>query len=250
MISTLKINTIFLLLLLITHPTIQVYKAFLASEKTELEEETENKPSQAYDYYTLSLLWAPSICDDIMYCQQVLRSSDINQWIIKGIYPISKYGGGPTNCSKTKFNLNKIKKETRSQLKQYWVPLKKIEKYKNYKVSWNKYGTCFDFSRYNTKRTEQEFFFSKALRLRSDLNPIYYGLSQNTEPNRIKVLLQIFEDTLNTRPFLVCKLDKKLNQNLVEIRLSLDLNFKPVDNVGKEVLDKCDPNKIVYIPKA
>lgn len=129
--------------------------------------------SSDWSYFTLSMSWPPTFCltrtdEDCVIPENVMN------WSIHGLWPSSKPGYGPQDCSKTAVFDSSDVKGMEDSLNKYWPNLLVDEQhYSFWRHEWCTHGTCAS----NITSVNDEYkYFNKTLELFKELNP-YSALS-------------------------------------------------------------------------
>lgn len=198
-----------------------------------------------YDYLTLTLQWAPSICS----AKSCRKPSKTGQWTVHGLWPSYARQQPPTNCCHQEPKLNPSKLPT-SDLAKIWpnVLSGNDESFWNYE--WSKHGTCAKAAA--PKLATQSSYFQNIVQLVKSHPIDQYLAKGGVKPGsgtyeKIKIHRAI-EGAIGKRVYIDCE---KTNGAPVLSQLYICLDpktLKPVDCRKSDNWDcgKQDGDKIAY----
>ncbi|CAD6228722.1 unnamed protein product [Miscanthus lutarioriparius] len=173
-----------------------------------------------FDYYVLALQWPGTICRETSNCCDTngcCRSKPLKWFTIHGLWPQYNYGGWPSCCRPTKFNINKILM-LMPILEKYWPSL-----------YCGSSSTCFGGRGPFWVHEDEYDYFSTALYLYSK-----YNVTKALRKAHIRLasgrkytvghIVAVIEYAFGAMPSLVCK-----NGSVQELRLCFHKDYQPRD---------------------
>ncbi|CAL4959988.1 unnamed protein product [Urochloa decumbens] len=217
-----------------------------------------------FDYYVLALQWPGTICRQTSNCCETngcCRSKPIKWFTIHGLWPQYNYGGWPSCCRPTKFNINKILM-LMPVLEKYWPSLycgSSSTCFGGKGPFWGFFCLCEcadglpDLRQWETHGTcaypeiQDEYdYFSTALYLYSKYN-VTKALRKariwpaSSRKYAVGHIVAVIEYAFGAMPSLVCK-----NGSVQELRLCFHKDYQPRDCTFET--DKA-PNSRSYCPR-
>lgn len=200
-----------------------------------------------YDYYMFALQYKPGMCHNNHFCSENEVNHNI-KWTIHGLWP-NKHGGRHDDIVCKDSNLNSFTSNITVSLNLFWPSL--IQSSTNFDFhshEWSKHGSCLKYCYYNIleEHKAQHFYFSKTIELRNMYDPEKFLTASNSTLH-LRELQEKFKSNLGITPQLICKKDRTRNiQYLSEIRIPLDLDFKPLE-LSPHPHDRCNTREIVHM---
>ncbi|KAG0540553.1 hypothetical protein BDA96_03G419200 [Sorghum bicolor] len=178
-----------------------------------------------FDYYVLALQWPGTICRETSNCCDTngcCRSKPLKWFTIHGLWPQYNYGGWPSCCRPTKFNINKILM-LMPILEKYWPSLYCGSSSTCFGGR-ETHGTCA----YPEIQDEYDYF-STALYLYSKYNVTKALRKAHIRPASgrkyaVGHIVAVIEYAFGAMPSLVCK-----NGSVQELRLCFHKDYQPRD---------------------
>ncbi|PUZ53513.1 hypothetical protein GQ55_5G057300 [Panicum hallii var. hallii] len=208
-----------------------------------------------FDYYVLALQWPGTICRQTSNCCETngcCRSKPLKWFTIHGLWPQYNYGGWPSCCRPTRFNINKILM-LMPILEKYWPSLycgssstcfggrgpfwvhewgmqfsgivgTQTAAFNYFLISLKTHGTCA----YPEIQDEYDYF-STALYLYSKYNATKALRKAHIRPASgrkyaVGHIVAVIEYAFGAMPSLVCK-----NGSVQELRLCFHKDYQPRD---------------------
>ncbi|KAJ1286632.1 hypothetical protein BS78_03G367300 [Paspalum vaginatum] len=195
-----------------------------------------------FDYYVLALQWPGTICRETSTCCDTngcCRSTPLKWFTIHGLWPQYNYGGWPSCCRPTRFNINKILM-LMPILEKYWPSL-----------YCGSSSTCFGGRETHGSCAHPEIqdeydYFSTALYLYSKYNVTKALRKANIRPRSgrkyaVGHIVAVIEYAFGSMPSVVCK-----NGSVQELRLCFHKDYQPRDCAVEAV---AAPNSRSYCPR-
>lgn len=190
-----------------------------------------------YDNYIFSRSWVPSFCK---FNKQDICSnySNINKFIIHGLWPTYSNGSWPQYCSNEEYNKEAFIMILPDMISQWSDNIQ--NDIKLWTHEWEKHGTCSIGNIYIKNSND---YFISGLWINMRLNDNYQLITNNIKPSNVyyynkSYLQRIFNSGL------VCKEYNNLYL-LTELRSQLSLNFSIIEPV---IDDNSCGNEIYLVP--
>jgi ribonuclease T2 len=178
---------------------------------TAQQQRVEGTASPSFDYYILSLSWAPEFCADARQASanpvECSPSKPMN-FVVHGLWPEVEHGRSPESCGKAA----KVSKGLVRDLLPYMPSEALIDH------EWATHGTCTGLS--------QKDFFTRLMLARASVQlPVQITSIGQTEKNEVFRIESQFAGANPSFPGGAFRVDCR-NNALTEVRVCLDKNLK------------------------
>jgi ribonuclease I len=195
-------------------------------------DETKIPVYQKYDFYVYSLYYGPTSCNGKKKeCFDVIKSKEINKFIIHGLWPSYKSGNIPQDCNIGEdIEIKQNDSEYHNYIQKYWYSGYNSNTYL-WTHEYNAHGLCY-IKYLNESDNNYEIYFNKTIEIFEKYNfvelfdYIYKDfLPREQIVNKTYLLSKLGEKYKKNSFFLRC-VKNYGKQYLDEIKFKLDMNFE------------------------